>query len=141
MTPPERASAAETAAQARATSGLKEAAMARGVGKMVRWPWMTSSPMSRGMPCADSSTAARWTALVSAALPGQNRAPMPPRAASRHSSRLILKVIWAWLSFSSQVRETRMSSMRSRWASVSWSAGAVRASAVMAGLLVERGRR
>ena len=95
MTPPERASAAETAAQARATSGLKEAAMARGVGKMVRWPWMTSSPMSRGMACADSSTAARWTAFASAALPGQNRAPMPPRAASRHSSRLILKVTCA----------------------------------------------
>ena len=38
VTPPLRASAAETAAQARAAPGLKEAAMARGVGKMVRWP-------------------------------------------------------------------------------------------------------
>ena len=133
VTPPLRASAAETAAQARAAPGLKEAAMARGVGKMVRWPWMTSRPMSRGMPWAEDSTAARWTALVRSASPGQKRAPMPPRAAARHASWLVAKVIWIWLSFSSQVREARISSMRSRWRAVSWLAGAV--AGVMTGLL------
>ena len=87
FTPPDRASAAETRASASATAGSKLAACASGVGKIVNCPWMTSSPISSGMPCALSSTAARCSALVRSALCGQNSAP---DAAAGERERVLL---------------------------------------------------
>ena len=63
-TPLERASFADTSPSRLLTSGSKLAAWARGMGKVVQNPWMTSSPNSSGMPSRDSSTAIRCRALL-----------------------------------------------------------------------------
>ena len=86
VTPPAAASAAATRPAVSATAGSKLAAWASGIGKVVSWPWMTSRPMSSGMPCGVSSTATRCSSFVASALRGQKTAPMPPRTSSAASS-------------------------------------------------------
>ena len=114
LTPPDAASAADVRPSDSDTEGSKLHACASGMGKIVRWPWMTSRPISSGMPCADSSTATRCTAFVAAALIGQNSAPMPARARSAHPSGVIANVICNWASFSARVSRASRESTRVR---------------------------
>ena len=100
MTPADRASAAASRARSSTRAGSKVAACASGTGAIVRWPWITSSPMRIGMPSRVSSTAARCSALAAAADRGQNIEPIPSRTRDAASSSCGRKTICSWPSFS-----------------------------------------
>ena len=76
--PTARASRAATAWPASMVSGSQEAAIAIGTGKMVRSPWMTSNPISTGMPNRLPSTASRCSRLISAGSVRNSSEPTPP---------------------------------------------------------------
>ena len=103
VTPPERASVAARRARSSTSVGSNVAAIASGTGAMVRWPWMTSSPMRSGMPSRVCSTASRCSAFVAVADRGQNIAPIPSRTSAAASSSRGRKTICSCPSFSSQV--------------------------------------
>ena len=68
---------------ARSTAlGSKLAASARGTGKMVRNPWITSWAKSSGMPRRDSSTATRCIWRVSSAPYTPRKEPTLPERIS-----------------------------------------------------------
>ena len=48
-----------------ATSGSKLLAVASGIGKIVRKPWIVSNANRIGMPSREFSTASRWYLLIS----------------------------------------------------------------------------
>ncbi len=114
------ASSAATRAQrsARATSQL--AASARGTGKMVRKPWMTSDPKSSGTCRRVSSTAMRCKRrVVSAPRTPRNEPTRPLRISSTVPVEACGPVsdpsppTWvSWPSFSSSVMRERSASTR-----------------------------
>ena len=58
--PVDEASRAATRAARSTSDGSQVDASASGTGKIVRKPWMTSSPNTIGIPRRDFSTAMRW---------------------------------------------------------------------------------
>ena len=79
-TPAAVLSRAATRAACSTSAGSHVEASASGTGKMVRKPWITSSPKTIGILRRDFSTANRWYAFVSLAVEMLNSAPIWPLA-------------------------------------------------------------
>jgi len=113
LIPNAAASCPAARAVASAASGSNELASPSGIGKIVRYPWITSSPNSSGILSRDSVTAMRWTGVVFSA-------PMtlksPPSLPARRSSiccgdaRPFADSKFSWPSFSSRVMRARRES-------------------------------
>src|SRR6266550_1562943 len=106
FTPAAAASRAAARAVLSAAAGSHVAASASGIGKIVRYPWITSRPRSNGMWRRDSVTAMRWASRVAWA-PARFRNPpiKPLRTCSSCAGLgwLSTEGRLSWPSFSSRV--------------------------------------
>ena len=109
-TPEAAASTAAIRAPASASSGFQVAAIPSGMGKIVRKPWITSRPMSSGIPSRLSVTATRCSRLITSTSTSLRIEPsLPARTASSWPAPEFRWLIWP--SFSSRVIFASSSSM------------------------------